>query len=88
MKLENMLDVIMTNLSEGYGGPHFVAKCIRNNETCLNIYCDSKNYDEFEQRILKEGPTNIVYCIISKWGKDRENHYTRIQKLFTENCFT
>lgn len=87
MKLENMRDVIMTNLSEGYGGPHFVAKCIRNNETCLNIYCDSKNYDEFEQRILKEGPTNIVYCIISKWGKDRENHYTRIQKLFTENCF-
>ena len=34
MKLENMRDVIMTNLSEGYGGPHFVAKCIRNNETC------------------------------------------------------
>ena len=42
MKLENMRDVIIANLSEGYGGPHFVAKCIRNNETCLNIYCDSK----------------------------------------------
>lgn len=73
--------------TERCGGPQFVANCIRNNETCLNIYGESKNYDEFEQRVLKEGPTNIVYCIISQWGKDRENHDTRIQKLFTENCF-
>lgn len=85
MKLENMCDVIKTNLSEGCGGPTYVANCIRKNETSLNIYCESESYDEFEQRILKEGPTNVVYCIVSRCGKDRENHYERIKKLFTEN---
>lgn len=79
MKLENMCDVIKTNLSEGCGGPTYVANCIRKNETSLNIYCESESYDEFEQRILKEGPTNVVYCIVSRCGKDRENHYERIK---------
>lgn len=74
MKLENIDDVLKENMSK-YCSVHYLASCILDNEECLNLYKACKNYAEFERRVLsKKCGLNVIYSMVSLYGKDRENH--------------
>lgn len=87
MKLENIDDVLKENMSK-YCSVHYLASCILDNEECLNLYKACKNYAEFERRVLsKKCGLNVIYSMVSLYGKDRENHWYRIRELFGDRCF-
>ena len=87
MKLENIDDVLKENMSK-YCSVHYLASCILDNEECLNLYKACKNYAEFERRVLsKKCGLNVIYSMVSLYGKDRENHWYRVRELFGNRCF-
>lgn len=87
MKIEKIYDVIKKNISKRCSS-HYLASCIENNESCSKLYESCKTYDEFEKRVLnKECDSNIVYSLISIYGKDSEYHWYRIRDLFGDRCF-
>lgn len=87
MKLENIDDVLKENMSK-YCSVHYLASCILDDEECLNLYKACKNYAEFERKILsKKCGLNVIYSMVSLYGKDRENHWYRVRELFGNHCF-
>ena len=87
MKLENIDDVLKENMSK-YCSVHYLASCILDDEECLNLYMACKNYAEFERRVLsKKCGLNVIYSMVSLYGKDRENHWYRVRELFGNRCF-
>mgnify|MGYP004591176897 CR=1 FL=1 len=87
MKLETIEDVLKENMSK-YCNVHYLASCILDNEECLNLYKACKNYAEFERKILnKKCGLNVIYSMISLYGKDSENHWYRVRELFGDLCF-
>lgn len=87
MKLDNIYDVLKKNISKG-GSVHYLGSCIENNESCSKLYESCKSYDEFEKRVLNhECDSNVVYSLISLYGKDSDYHWYRIRDLFGDRCF-
>lgn len=87
MKLENIDDVLKENMSK-YCSVNYLASCILDNEECLNLYKTCKNYAEFERKVLnKKCGLNVIYCMVSLYGKDRGNHWYRVRELFGNHCF-
>lgn len=87
MKLDDIYDVLKKNISKGCS-IHLLGSCIENNESCSKLYEKCNSYDEFEKRVLnKECDSNIVYSLISMYGKDSDYHWYRIRDLFGERCF-
>lgn len=87
MKLDNIYDVLKKNISKGCCA-HYLAGCIEDNKEVTELYKKCKNYDEFEKRVLNhECDSNIVYSLISMYGKDSDYHWYRIRELFGNRCF-
>lgn len=87
MKLEDIDDVLKQNVSKDCC-VRLLAARILHCDDYSKLYESCRNYDEFEKRVLnKECPLNGIYSAISKYGKDRKNHWYRIRELFGDRCF-
>ena len=87
MKLDNIYDVLKKNISNGCIA-HYLRACIENDESCAKLYESCNSYDEFEKRVLnKESNSDIVYSLISLYGKDSDYHWYRIRDFFCDRCF-
>lgn len=87
MKKDDIYDVLKKNVSKGCN-INLLGSCIENSESCSKLYEKCNSYDEFETRVLnKECDSNIVYSLISIYGKDSEYHWYRIRDLFGDRCF-
>lgn len=87
MKLDNIYDVLEKNMKKGCSA-HYLAGCIADNKEVVELYEKCKDYDEFEKRVLNmEIKSNIVYSLISMFGKDSDYHWYRIRELFGDRCF-
>lgn len=86
MKINNIYDVLKKNIKGC--STHYLGSCIEINESCSELYEKCNSYDEFEKRVLnKECNSNIVYSLISMYGKNRDFHWNRIRDLFGDRCF-
>lgn len=87
MELANIDDVLKRSIKKGCS-IHYLAGCIEDDERCAELYEKCKTYDEFERRVLNhECDSNIVYSLISMYGKDSDYHWYRIRDLFGDRCF-
>jgi hypothetical protein len=87
MKLDNIYDVLKKNMSKECS-VLYLGSCIKNSESCSELYEKCKDYDEFEKRVLnKECDSNVVYALISMFGNDCDYHWYRIRDLFGCRCF-
>lgn len=86
MKLDDIYYVLKSN-TKGCSA-NYLAGCIEDNKEVAELYKKCKDYDEFEKRVLgKECTSNIIYSLISMYGKDRDYHWYRIRDLFGDRCF-